>query len=224
MVAVVPVSPEAIVDAILKPKKVRKAVLKPENAQNSPNNAKTASIFLKTLQNAWNIEAFRANRIQNRLIKANIFEKDFINPKIQAINETIESKIPTTVAKRVRVSKQLSKKGEIASNNEQMTPIIPDIAPILDTTAPINGVQETTATIISPTDIYVDPSIPNAAVVEAALKRVLKKVGRPLGSLDKVKREAKGENKLGRPLGAKDRAPRKSRSANPNEVNRISAV
>ena len=130
----------------------------------------------------------------------------------QLINAIMASSIPENVAIIVKNSKQRSKKGEKAQIIEQNRPTTPKMDPILETTALTKGINEATVINNSSADVFVDTIIPNSTLVEEALINVLKKaVGRPLGSLDKVKRHAKGDHKLGRPLGSKDRGPRQRR-------------
>jgi hypothetical protein len=188
MAVVTQVSAESIVGGLVKPKRVKKAIVKLENSDNS----------LKMLE--------KGLKIQKSPKKTVINENCHPNIAIAA------STIPENVAIKVKISKPRSKKAEKGPIVEQNAPTIPNTGPILETTAPINGINDAIVVDNSHADVFVDCTIPNAAIVEEALTKVLKKaVGRPLGCLDKVKRQAKGENKLGRPLGAKDLAPRQKR-------------
>ena len=188
MAVVTQVSAESIVGGLVKPKRVKKAIVKLENSDNS----------LKMLEKGLKIQKSPKKTVIN----------ENCHPNIASMTSTI----PENVAIKVKISKPRSKKAEKGPIVEQNAPTIPNIGPILETTAPINGINEAIVVDNSHADVFVDRTIPNATIVEAALTKVLKKaVGRPLGCLDKVKRQAKGENKLGRPLGAKDLAPRQKR-------------
>ena len=192
MAVVTQVSAESIVEGIVKPKRVKKAIIKVENSDNS----------LKILEKA--------------LKTSKTLKTPLINENNQPNIATIASIIPEKVPIKVKISKQRSKKGENAAIIEQNAPTNPKTDPILETMTLTNGIKETAVANNSHADVFVDTSIPNSAMVEQALLNVLKKtVGRPLGSLDKVKRQAKGDHKLGRPLGSKDRGPRQKRSTPP---------
>ena len=174
-----------VLGGIMKPKRVKKAIIKLENSDNA----------FKILTNA--------------SIIPNSPKKGLINENCHPNIATIASNIPEKVAIKVKISKQRSKKGENAPIIEQNIPTSPKMDPILETTALTKGINEATVINNSSADVFVDTIIPNSTLVEEALINVLKKaVGRPLGSLDKVKRQAKGDHKLGRPLGSKDRGPR----------------
>ena len=178
-----------VLGGIMKPKRVKKAIIKLENSDNA----------LKILTNA--------------LINPNSPKKGLINENCHPNIANIASNIPEKVAIKVKISKQRSKKGENAPIIEQNIPTSPKMDPILETTALTKGINEATVINNSSADVFVDTIIPNSTLVEEALINVLKKaVGRPLGSLDKVKRQAKGDHKLGRPLGSKDRGPRHSKT------------
>jgi hypothetical protein len=185
MAVVTQVSAESVVGGLVKPKRVRKGVLKADNSDNSPKILDKALIIPKTLKTPLNKENSQSNILN------------------------IASTIPEKVAIKVKISKQRSKKGENTPIIEQNMPTNPKTDPILVTTAPNNGINEMPFVKNSHADVFVNSIIPNSTLVEQALINVLKKaVGRPRGCLDKVKREAKGDHKLGRPLGSKDRGPR----------------
>ena len=189
MAVVTQVSAESVVGGLVKPKRVRKGVLKADNSDNSPKILDKALIIPKTLKTPLNKENSQSNILN------------------------IASTIPEKVAIKVKISKQRSKKGENTPIIEQNMPTNPKTDPILVTTAPNNGINEMPFVKNSHADVFVNSIIPNSTLVEQALINVLKKaVGRPRGSLDKVKREAKGDHKLGRPLGSKDRRPRQQRT------------
>ena len=182
MAVVTQVSVESVVGGLVKPKRVRKVILKADNSE------KGLKILEKGLPSLINLD--NCPTMENT----------------QLINAIVTSTIPENVAIKVKNSKQRSKKGENASIIEQNIPTSPKMDPILETTALTKGINEATVINNSSADVFVDTIIPNSTLVEEALINVLKKaVGRPLGSLDKVKRQAKGDHKLGRPLGSKDR-------------------
>ena len=188
MAVVTQVSVESVVGGLVKPKRVRKVILK---ADNSEKGSKILEKSLTTLINLDNCPTME---------------------NTQLINAIMASSIPENVAIKVKNSKQRSKKGEKAPIIEQKMPTSPKMDPILETTALTKGINEATVINNSSADVFVDSIIPNSTLVEEALINVLKKaVGRPLGSLDKVKRQSKGDHKLGRPLGSKDRGPRQRR-------------
>ena len=178
-----PLSNSSIVEGIMKPKRVRKGVLKVENPHNSSISLHSALIFSKTLENQQTI----AN-----------------------IASTIDVIIPA----KVKNAKPRSKKGstiEIAAEN---TPSTLNMEPILKATIPINGINESNVLENSTTYAILDTTmgIP-ADNPHNPLMKVSRRTpgGRPLGSLDKVKRQPLGDNKLGLPPGSKDTAPRKRR-------------
>ena len=188
MAVVTQVSVESVVGGLVKPKRVRKVILKADNSE------KGSKILEKGLPSLINLD--NCPTMENT----------------QLINAIMASSIPENVAIMVKNSKQRSKKGEKAPIIEQNRPTTPKMDPILETSALTNGINETTVINNSSADVFVDTIIPNSTLVEEALINVLKKaVGRPLGSLDKVKRQSKGDHKLGRPLGSKDRGPRQRR-------------
>ena len=188
MAVVTQVSVESVVGGLVKPKRVRKVILKADNSE------KELKILEKGLTSLINLD--NCPTMENT----------------QLINAIVTSTIPENVAIKVKNSKQRSKKGENAPIIEQKMPTSPKMDPILETTALTKGINEATVINNSSADVFVDTIIPNSTLVEEALINVLKKaVGRPLGSLDKVKRQSKGDHKLGRPLGSKDRGPRQSR-------------
>ena len=188
MAVVTQVSVESVVGGLVKPKRVRKVILKADNSE------KGLKILEKGLPSLINLD--NCPTMENT----------------QLINAIVTSTIPENVAIKVKNSKQRSKKGEKAPIIEQNRPTTPKMDPILETSALTNGINETTVINNSSADVFVDTIIPNSTLVEEALINVLKKaVGRPLGSLDKVKRQSKGDHKLGRPLGSKDRGPRQRR-------------
>ena len=189
MAVVTQVSVESVVGGLVKPKRVRKVILKADNSE------KGLKILEKGLPSLINLD--NCPTMENT----------------QLINAIVTSTIPENVAIKVKNSKQRSKKGENEPIIEQNIPTSPKMDPILETTALTKGINEATVINNSSADVFVDTIIPNSTLVEEALINVLKKaVGRPLGSLDKVKRQAKGDHKLGRPLGSKDRGPRHSKT------------
>ena len=121
----------------------------------------------------------------------------------------------------VKIANPRSKKGstiEIAAEN---TPSILNMDPILKTNIPNNGIQETNVLENSITNAILDSTmcIQDDNPEKALISLPKRTAGRPLGSLDKVKRHALGDHKLGRPPGSKDTVPRKPRIRNtPNVV------
>ena len=188
MAVVTQVSVESVVGGLVKPKRVRKVILKADNSE------KGLKILEKGLTSLINLD--NCPTMENT----------------QLINAIVTSTIPENVAIKVKNSKQRSKMRENEPIIEQNIPTSPKMDPILETTALTKGINEATVINNSSADVFVDTIIPNSTLVEEALINVLKKaVGRPLGSLDKVKRQAKGDHKLGRPLGSKDLGPRQRR-------------
>jgi hypothetical protein len=136
------------------------------------------------------------------------------------------STIPENVAIKVKISKPRSKKAEKGPIVEQNTPTIPNTGPILETTAPINGMKEAIVdkcvenTIVAPIIDLEMGICDNSQIIENDVEPLKKRRGRPAGCLDKVKRRSKGEvlkppvqhGKLGRPQGSLDKAPRQKRA------------
>ena len=187
MAVVTQVSAESVVEGIMKPKRVRKAILKVHNSDNSSKTLENALLFAKTLEN---------------------------QQTIATMASTIDVIIPT----KVKTAKPRSKRGstiEIAAEN---TPSTFNMEPILKATIPINGINESNVLENSTTHAILDATMgiqvdnPDNPLIKVSKRTV----GRPLGSLDKVKRHALGDNRLGRPPGSKDTAPRKRRMGRPS--------
>ena len=176
-----------IVGGIMKPKRVKKAIMKPLKSDNAIINVEKGLISLITLH------------------------KDSINDDIQPTIANIASKIEVIIPKNVKTKKPLSKTGSKIDIAAETTPSTLIIDPILKANIPINGIKE---------NIVLENSVIQLDNPEDALMKVAERtVGRPLGSLDKVKRHALGDHKLGRPPGSKDTVPRKPRIRNtPNVV------
>ena len=184
MAVVTQFSADSVVRGLVKPKRVRKGVLKVEKSDNSSIILDNALIFAKTFQN---------------------------QPTIATIASTIDVMSPTKV-KNVKVTSKKGSKIEIAAEN---TPSILNMEPILKATIPNKGPNEINVLENSTTNAILDATMGIQA--DNPLMKVSKRTaGRPLGSLDKVKRHPLGDNKLGRPPGSKDTAPRKRRIGRPN--------
>ena len=192
-----PTQAEAIVEGLVKLKKVRKAILKLENSE---KELKTSTIAEKTLNNL--INPLNSSNIEN--IHLNI--------------ASVALRTPEKVEMTTKMSKKRSTKGDNSSIVEQNAPITAIIGHILENTAPKSGVQETiaqTTPVVNSSMIICDDISKKEDVLgDGGEKRGR---GRPAGSLDKVARHKKGEllkppvqhGKLGRPLGSKDKAPRR---------------
>ena len=190
-----PTQAEAIVEGLVKLKKVRKAILKLENCE---KELKTSTIAEKTL-----------NNLINPLNSSNI-ENIHLNIALVAL------RTPEKVEMTTKMSKKRSTKVDNSSIVEQNAPITASRGHILENTAPKSGIQETivqTTPVVDLSMIICDDISKKEDVLEVEKRGR----GRPTGSLDKVSRHKKGElqkpavqhGKLGRPLGSKDKAPRR---------------
>ena len=189
--SVVPISaadlPRAIVEGLIKAKRVRKAIIK-------PNMLEKGSINLIT----------PLNRPTNLNMGLTI-------GSIQPTIETIASTIPDNVPIKVKISKPRSKKGENTPIVEQIAPISTNTEPILESNAPINGISETAVVNNSPRDVLLE------SICEGAPKRgrgrplgcLDKAKRRAKGTLLKPPVQ---HGKLGRPLGRKDSGPRRKKA------------
>ncbi len=195
----------AVLEGLVKPKRVRKAILKAENSENGLKTSKNASLSSTNLENALN----NLINLQNTLNMAN---NQNTTPNIA----TVALKTPEKVEMTTKISKKRSTTGDNSSIVEQKAPITATIGQILESTAPTNGKNVT----IEQTNPVVDE---NMLILEEAEKtkddvgETKRGRGRPKGSLNKVPRRKIGElvkppvqhGKLGRPLGSKDKVPRK---------------
>ena len=190
-----PTQAEAIVEGVVKLKKVRKAILKLENPE---KELKTSTIAEKRLNNL--INPLNSSNIEN--IHLNI--------------ASVALRSPEKVEMTTKMSKKRSTKGDNSSIVEQNAPITATRGHILENTAPKSGIQETivqTTPVVDSSMIICDDISKKEDVLEVEKRGR----GRPTGSLDKVSRHKKGElqkppvqhGKLGRPLGSKDKAPRR---------------
>jgi hypothetical protein len=194
MAVVTQVSAESIVGGIVKPKRVKKAIVKVDKSEKG----------LKTLTNLDNCFT----------IPQNYQTMDTFQPTMA----NIASKMDEIIPKMVKKAKPRSKKGSTIEITAENTPSTLNMEPILKTTPPTNGAKEIKVPQNSVTDMILESKNPiRADNLENALTNLPKKTaGRPRGSLDKVKRHALGDKPLGRPLGSKDSAPRKRRIGRPN--------
>jgi hypothetical protein len=184
-----PVSATSFVEGIIKPKRVRKGVLKPDNSHKGLITVEKGLISLITL------------------------DKDSINDAIQPTIATIASKIEVVIPKTVKTKKPPSKTGSKIDIAAENIPSNLNIEPLLKATTPINGIKEINVLENSITNIILDSTMgiqldnPDDALIKVSKRTA----GRPLGSLDKMKRHPLGDKPLGRPPGSKDTAPRKRR-------------
>ena len=169
--------------------KVRKRILKASNLDKGP----------KILQNS-----------ENRLKSP---KKSSINKNSQPTNDNNASIITESVPIKVKISKPRSKKGQKIPIMEQIDPKSSIIEPILATTTATTGIKDTIMVDNSLAETILEPE-----KVETPLKSPPKRRGRPVGSLDRVKRQAREGQQLGRPFGSKDARPRKRRSARVSNV------
>ena len=198
-VTILPTPAEAIVEGILKPKMVKKSILKADKSNNC----------LKTVQNS----------LKTPTILDNCLSIDIVESIIPKMSSTMPQNADATV----KNTKTRSKKGLNSSIVEQPLPITVNNGHILETNAPINGtteaivqkvVQNSLTTPFLDVEMIISDDISKKEDVLEVEKRGR---GRPAGSLDKVSRHRKGEllkppvqhGKLGRPLGSKDKAPRR---------------
>ncbi len=175
-----------IIGTFVESKRVKKGIVKPTNPEKGSKMANTSP---KTPTSP---------------------KKILTNETFQATIEKIASTIPEKVLIKVKISKPRSKKGEKTPIVEQSDPTTRNIDPIFAITAATKGINDAIVIENSPAETILEQK--NADNTENALKTLKKRPGRPVGSLDKVKRQSKGDNKLGRPLGSRDIGPRKKRS------------
>lgn len=189
MAVVTQVSAESVVGGLVKPKRVKKAIVKVDKSEKG----------LKTLTNLDNCLT----------IPQNYQTMDTFQPTIAPNSSKMDEIIP----KKVKITKPRSKKGSTTEIIAENIPSSLNMEPILNTNTPINGTKEINVLQNSTTNAILDSTMG----IQAALTNLPKKTaGRPRGSLDKVKRQALGDKPLGRPLGSKDSAPRKRRKGRPN--------
>ena len=172
--------------------KVRKRILKASNLDKGP----------KILQNS-----------ENRLKSP---KKSSINKNSQPTNDNKASIITENVPIKVKISKPRSKKGQKIPIMEQIDPKSSIIEPILATTTATSGIKDTIMVDNSLAETILEPE--KVEDPENSLKSPPKRRGRPVGSLDRVKRQAREGQQLGRPFGSKDARPRKRRSARVSNV------
>ena len=198
-VQVLPTPAAAIVEGLVKLKRVRKGILKADKSDNHPINPQNSLINFITLENS-------SKMCDN-------------HPTMQPTNSIIPDKAEISV----KISKPRSKSGTKGPKMEHPTPIMPSTGPILEITAPTKAIVEM---IVdkgaenpineAPLTIFKDSQITDDVMEPSKRGR-----GRPHGSLDTVKRLKKGElnkppvqhGKLGRPLGSRDKTPRRKKSA-----------
>ena len=182
MAVVTQVSAESVVGGLVKPKRVRKGVLKVEKSDNSPKMLQNEPISPITLIN-------------------------------QPTIASIASKIDVISPKKVKNTHPRSKNGSKIEIAAETTPSTLNTEPILKATIPNKGPNEINVLENSITNIILDSTMgiqldnPDDALIKVSKRTA----GRPLGSLDKMKRHPLGDKPLGRPPGSKDTAPRKRR-------------
>ena len=178
-----------IVGGFVKPKRVKKGIVKPTSPEKGLKMAKTLL----------NTPTSPKKALTNEIIQA-------------AAIETIASTIAENVPIKVKISKPRSKKGKKTPIVEQIDPTSRNIEPVFASTAANKGINDAIVVDNSPAE----PILEQKGIDNVLINAPKTRVGRPRGCLDKVKRQPKGDNKLGRPFGSKDAGPRKRRSTRKN--------